>query len=160
MAKKKVFQVKRIKGAQANEDEAAEAGVEESGEEKELSQTVQGHDAMDIEARFYRAAKGNADVDWIEFQPSYGGGRNLPEEMSLTFTLSSAGVLYPVWVDENYWHKTPEQEQRDAEHTGQLNIILEGAGAYPGQRVPDTDLVDMEVARETVENVLRGEYLE
>ena len=129
-------------------------------EDEGLTKMVQGQRASNIEERFYRAAVEEEEIEQVKFQPTFGAGRNLPGEIRPDFLLWAGGIMYPVWVDGSYWHRTPEQKERDVRQVQELDMILQGSGAYPGQRVPDTDLEDMESAGRAVEKVLRGEYVQ
>lgn len=128
--------------------------------ERPLPNVIQGMRVTDIEARFYKAATENRDVDQIQMQVSFIAGRNMPGEIRLDFVLHSGGRIFPVWVDGEYWHKIPEQRAKDQYQDGRINARLEGTEAAPVQRVPGDDLDTDNEATKAVKDVLDLVYFE
>lgn len=130
-----------------------------TSQDENLPSYILGSYATDIEARMYLAAAQNSDIDRIQFQISFVAGRNMPGEIRLDFLFTSKSILYPVFVDGGYWHKTPEARTRDDYQDAAVNNALMGTTAVYVQRVPDTDLESIEEAKIAVENILQLKYI-
>jgi len=120
---------------------------------------VQGKKATDIENNFFIAIKASGQVDWFEFQPQYIAMRGIPGGLQLDYILSVASIMYPFFLDGEYWHRGPEQQEEARREVDQINDILDGTGAYPAQRIPGDHLKTIELAKQALDKGLSGYYI-
>ena len=122
-----------------------------------LTGIVHGYSATDIEERMYRGLLANdVDVGNIEFQPSYIAGRNMPGEIRPDFAVYN-GLIDVLFADDEFFHKTAEQRNRDKMNDSILFKRLEGRALFP-IRVAGEDLETQEIANRSMEEVLTGRY--
>lgn len=122
-------------------------------EEEDLAGQVQGYPATDIEERLYIAFLHNAvrDED-IEFQPSYLAGRNMSGEVRPDFALHF-GLIQVWYADEDFFHRTAEQKNRDAFNDNRLFNEMQGRIEFP-IRISGDDLETQQKADAAVREFL------
>lgn len=124
---------------------------------------VLGKSATDIEWYLGEAAKlavKNGTLTSYRFRETYLAQRRLPGRLEVDFVFVTPASLFPVFVDGDYWHRTPEQKGNDQRKVSEINERLGGTGAYPAQRVPGDLLQSVEDAVEVLKGILRGEFVE
>lgn len=121
---------------------------------EELTGQIRGYEAPDTEERMYIAFlhNGVADED-IEHQPSYIAGRNMPGEIRPDFATYGSALIQIWYADEEYFHKSMEQQSKDQFNDAKLFEMMQGKIEYP-IRIPGDDLDTQELADAAV-----GEYL-
>ncbi|KKN62895.1 hypothetical protein LCGC14_0507480 [marine sediment metagenome] len=118
-----------------------------------LTGIVQGWPATDIEERMYIAFLHNAVLpDDIEFQPSYLAGRSMLGEIRPDFALH-IGLIQIWYADEDFFHRTAEQANRDAFNDARLFNEMQGAIEFP-IRISGDDLETQEKADAAVRGKL------
>lgn len=123
-----------------------------------LTQEVFGRPASKPEELYFLAADDEDEIIRIRFQVSFVAGRNVPGEIRLDFILYTGKAFYPVFIDGLYWHRTAQKRTEDIEDAARIDRILHGTGAKPVQRIPDSEVEDLESARVAVERTLALYY--
>lgn len=124
-------------------------------EKEELTGIVQGYQATDIEERMYIAFLHNGvRDDDIEYQPSYLAGRNMSGEIRPDFALHGGGRIQVWYADEEYFHKTAEQQAKDRFNDAILFEMMDDAIEWP-IRIPGDDLETQELADEAIAEWVR-----
>ena len=124
-------------------------------EAENLTGQIRGYDAPDTEERMYIAFlhNGIADED-IVHQPSYIAGRNMSGEIRPDFATYGEGMIRIWYADEEYFHKTAEQEQKDAFNDEKLFNEMDGQIEWP-IRIPGDDLETQERADRVIAEWVR-----
>ena len=124
-------------------------------EEENLTGQIRGYDAPDTEERMYIAFlhNGIADED-IEHQPSYIAGRNMSGEIRPDFATYGEGMIRIWYADEEYFHKTAEQQNKDETNDAILFQRMQGQIEWP-IRIQGDDLETQERADEAISEWVR-----
>ena len=123
-------------------------------EEENLTGIVKGYSATDIEERMYIAFLHNGvSDDNIEYQPSFIAGRNMSGEIRPDFAVYN-GLIQIWYADEEFFHKTAEQQQKDAFNDARLMEEMQDK-IEPPIRIPGDDLDTQDRADEAISEWVR-----
>ncbi len=118
-----------------------------------LTGIVQGFPATDIEERMWIAFLHNGvNPNDIEFQPSYLAGRNMSGEVRPDFAIH-IGLIQVWYADEDFFHRTAEQKNKDAFNDDRLFNEMQGKIEFP-IRISGDDLETQEKADAAVREFL------
>ena len=124
-------------------------------EQEELTGVVKGFPATDIEERMFIAFINNGvHPDDIQYQPSYLAGRNMSGEIRPDFALHVGGQIQVWYADEEFFHKTAEQQAKDNFNDSRLFEMMDDAIEWP-IRIPGDDLDTQERADEAIAEWVR-----
>lgn len=118
-----------------------------------LTGIVQGQPATDIEERLWIALLRNGvRAEDIEFQPSYLAGRNMSGEIRPDFAIH-VGLIQIWYADEDFFHRTAEQQSKDEFNDARLFSEMQGAIEFP-IRISGDDLETQQKADAAVREFL------
>lgn len=118
-----------------------------------LTGFVNGKKASDLEERFARALPKNPHVRGFDFQVSYVAGRFVPGEISVDFVVYANSLIYLVFIDGEYAHKTIEQREEDKVKRNIVYDHLRGTGVQPPITVPFDDIPDAKATERVVNDL-------